>query len=358
MNDVIIKKHDFEQVKNEIKEFSEQTTPDLDLIKVDDSKNIGEIIGDIFLGRGFGLDHNVTGEELNELTSQIQKNFHCINSTQIKLIQEFGKVYNALDALDRDYIQAILVSINATKKTSESIQETQTQIKKMVENQKKTIEKLNQFKHRLDGYAHLEDIDNIWEKYFQCYDELKNLSNSIENVIKINETNTKKIGILEHNLRTTENKVGAVSKILYEKSKELERINMFTAGLENISHLTKVDEMWKSISEIKDFIYSSNSILEDVQKNTYENKEVIDEICKEVKEHTSQIIDSKNTQNELTGIVQNNKIEFEKNIENVVETTNSSIESIIKKIKYVYLVAFGSAVIAVIELILLIIKVI
>lgn len=377
MDDVIIKKHDFEQAKNEIKEFSEQTTTDLDLRKVDDSKSIGQVIGDFIRGRGFGLDHNVTGEELNEITSQIQKHLQCINTTQIKLIQEFGSVYNALDALDKDYIQAILVSINATKKTSESIQEAQTQIKKMVENQKKTIEKLNEFKHRLDGYAHLGDIDNIWDAYQQCYDEMEILSNSIENVIRNNNSNTEKIKILEENLKAIEKKVEAVFKILDEKGKKLESINMFTAQLEKISHLTEVDEMWKSISEIKDFISSSNDILDDLQKNTYENNETIDklvdykkylssvehlkdvdDIWKEVKEHTSQFIDSENFQKELTDIIQNNRIKVEKKIENVVETTNSSIESLTKKIKYAFLVAGGSAILAVIELFLLVIKVI
>ena len=55
---------------------------------------------------------------------------------KIKLIKEFGQVYSALEALDKDYIQAILISIKATEETSEGIQKTQEQIKKIVENQR------------------------------------------------------------------------------------------------------------------------------------------------------------------------------------------------------------------------------
>ena len=142
MGELVIKHHDFENAKKEIKRFSEQTTTDLDLKRVNDSKGVGEFFGDFFLCQGIGLNHKVTGEELNELTSQIQSHLHSINSTQIKLIKEFSQVYSALEALDKDYIQAILVSIKATEETSQSIQKTQGQIKKMVENQIKTLEEL------------------------------------------------------------------------------------------------------------------------------------------------------------------------------------------------------------------------
>ena len=134
MGELVIQYHDFENAKKEIKKFSEQTTTDLDLKRVDDSKGVGEFLGDWFFGRGIGKDHLVKGEELNDLTSQIQTHLHSINNTQIKLIKEFGQVYSALEALDKDYIQAILVSVKATEETSEGIQKTQEQIKKIVDN--------------------------------------------------------------------------------------------------------------------------------------------------------------------------------------------------------------------------------
>lgn len=166
MGELVIQYHDFENAKKEIKKFSEQTTTDLDLKRVHDSKGMGEFLGDWFFGRGIGKDHLVKGEELNDLTSQIQTHLHSINNTQIKLIKEFGHVYSALEALDKDYIQAILVSIMATEETSEGIQKTQEQIKKIVENQRKTLEELKKFKQKLDGYAHLGDIDKIWSDCF------------------------------------------------------------------------------------------------------------------------------------------------------------------------------------------------
>ena len=130
MEELVIKNHDFEDAKLAIKEFSEQTTTDLDLKRVDDKKGFGEWLGDAIFGGGLGTNHKVTGEELNELTVQIQSHLRSVNSTQIKLIKQFGQVYSALEALDKDYIQAILISIKATEETSKRIEATQEQIKK------------------------------------------------------------------------------------------------------------------------------------------------------------------------------------------------------------------------------------
>lgn len=162
MDELIIQRHNFEDAKNELKEFSEQATTDVNIKSVEEHKSAGEFLGDWFLGRGIGLNHKVTGEELNDLTLQIQKYLCSVNDTQIKLIKEFGQVYTALEALDKDYIQAILISVKATEETSKGVQNTQGQIKKVVENQKRTLEELKKFKNRIDGYTHIGDVDKIW----------------------------------------------------------------------------------------------------------------------------------------------------------------------------------------------------
>lgn len=169
MSELEIKTHDFEVAKKGLKEFSEQTTTDLDLKKVDTSKDVGEWFGEWLKGGGIGTDHKVTGAELNELTSQVQKHLIDINTMHRRFIQEFGQVYSALEALDKDYIQAILISIKATEETSKRIEATQEQIKKIVDDQKKTLEVLKKFKQKLDNYAHLGDIDQMWNDCQKWY---------------------------------------------------------------------------------------------------------------------------------------------------------------------------------------------
>lgn len=248
MGELVIKHHDFENAKKEIKRFSEQTTTDLDLKRVNDSKGVGEFFGDFFLCQGIGLNHKVTGEELNELTSQIQSHLHSINSTQIKLIKEFSQVYSALEALDKDYIQAILVSIKATEETSQSIQETQGQIKKMVENQIKTLEELKMFKQKLDGYAHVGDIDKIWSDCQKWYGEISELYKAIDNATESSRESAKKTDAVKTAMTVTEKKIDDLSKQVNWQIERMGSIITFTSALEEITHLQDIDEMWESLS--------------------------------------------------------------------------------------------------------------
>ena len=445
MGELVIQYHDFENAKKEIKKFSEQTTTDLELKKVDDSKGVGEFLGDWIFGRGIGLDHKVTGEELNELTAQIQIHLHSINNTQIKLIREFGQVYSALEALDKDYIQAILVSIKATEETSEGIKETQGQIKKIVENQRKTLEELKKFKQKLDGYAHLGDIDKIWSECQKWKKEIESFSKVIDGATENSKKSLEKVDAVKAALTVTEKKIEGLSQQTSSLIERLESILAFTMEMEQIAHLKDIDEMWEALSAAHDSISGiSHEVVaikkvasknqEDIQKliefieklsglnhlmevdeiwkqteehqlrikqveqegeshtdklneleqavgkmhesissnvhdishlKEYKDKlsgishlDDVDNIWKDVEVHTSKIVECEKRGEELAATIQKNKEEVNMNIADAVQTANVAIEALTKKVKYAYWIAGGSAGIAIIELILLLMKVI
>ena len=278
MGELVIQYHDFENAKKEIKKFSEQTTTDLDLKRVDDSKGVGEFLGDWFFGRGIGKDHLVKGEELNDLTSQIQTHLHSINNTQIKLIKEFGQVYSALEALDKDYIQAILISIKATEETSEGIQKTQEQIKKIVENQRKTLEELKKFKQKLDGYAHLGDIDKIWGDCQKWHQDMASLTKAISVATEHGKDVDKKIEALKSALSATEKKTGDLSAQFSQMIERLESVTVFTSALEKITHLRDVDEMWESLATAHSTLKNISGTIEVIQKGAAKHQEEINKI--------------------------------------------------------------------------------
>lgn len=278
MGELVIQYHDFENAKREIKKFSEQTTTDLDLRRVDDSKGVGEFLGDWFFGRGIGKDHLVKGEELNDLTSQIQTHLHSINNTQIKLIKEFGQVYSALEALDKDYIQAILISIKATEETSEGIQKTQEQIKKIVENQRKTLEELKKFKQKLDGYTHLGDIDKIWGDCQKWHRDMASLTKEISAATEHGKDNDKKIEALKSALSTAEKKTGDLSVQISQMIERLESVTSFTSALEKITHLQDVDEMWESLITAHEALKNIGSDIEALKKGAAKHQEEINKL--------------------------------------------------------------------------------
>ena len=67
MNELVIQTHDFEEAKLAIKKFSEETNTELGFQYVDDKKGLGEWLADAIFGGGIGLNHKVTGEELNDV---------------------------------------------------------------------------------------------------------------------------------------------------------------------------------------------------------------------------------------------------------------------------------------------------
>ena len=68
--------------------------------------------------------------------------------------------------------------------------------------------------------------------------------------------------------------------------------------------------------------------------------------------------ESEKRDKELAETIQSNKDEVNRKIEEVVQTGNAAVDSLTKKVKYAYWIAGGSAGIAIIELILLLMKVI
>ena len=150
--EINISKHDFDEAKEHLKEFAEQSRDDLYFDKVRTHEEFF----------GFGLDfveHGVTGKEFNTLVEQTQNYISKFYDNQQKLIEEFGQVYKALEALDKDYIQAILSSIVANEHTNKKIQQEQARIDKTIEKQASTLQVLKQFKEKFNENNHKETIE-------------------------------------------------------------------------------------------------------------------------------------------------------------------------------------------------------
>ena len=162
MEQLEIQSHNFQEKILKNKSNSDQKLHKLELKKVDEEKGTMQQIEDFIFGRGFCAEHVVTGKEFNTLIEQLQPYLHDFNGTQIDLYKELGEVYSLLEGLDKDYIQAIIVSIKATEETSKKIRNTQEQIERIVKYQKQTIENLKEFKQKIDSYSHLKDVDSMW----------------------------------------------------------------------------------------------------------------------------------------------------------------------------------------------------
>lgn len=420
MSNLVIKTHNFEIAKKGLKEFSQKKAEELKLNTVRTDGG--------FLGLG---DHKVTGSELNNRLSTIQNLLIELNSTNNRTIKEFGQVYSALEALDKDYIQAILISIKATEKTSKRIEATQDQIKRIVDDQKKTLEILKKFKHKLDSYAHLGDIDKIWNDCQNWYNNITTLSNLIDKATSNSDANTQKVAGLKETLKITEEKIAGLDKSLNQQIAQIESVYAFSCELEKIVHLHDIDEMWESLSNahislmnifndlnstrgaitkqqsdidimfkfmdtlsvykhLKDIdgIWSRTeshserldslaqqsdntlSLVHTNQNHIGELSKYKEELCgikylKEVDKlwnsnevHSNQLSELEKQSEETNNFIQNNKKLIDMALADVVEKNDIAVQALTKKIKYAYLLAGGSLGLALIELVVIFLKVI
>ncbi|MSR94379.1 hypothetical protein FYJ34_08960 [Clostridiaceae bacterium 68-1-5] len=182
MEELVIKRSDFEKAKRELKEFSQNEPGEWSLPAV-------EVTGGIL---GWG-DHKVTGAELNERVEEVQKHLQYLNRTSIKTVKEFENIYKALDELDKSYINVLLGEMEQIRKVSNGVKTNQEYIKKIVEDQKKTLEVLKIFKQKLDTYAHLEDIDKLWNDCQTWKEEIPELSDLVRHVMLTSNSNSGQI---------------------------------------------------------------------------------------------------------------------------------------------------------------------
>ena len=160
--ELVIKTHNFEDAKRRLKEVSEK--------KIEGFKI--NIVGtkDKFLF--LEGEHKVTGDEFNSRIRAINQHLTNLHTKTYENNKEFGEVYNALEALDKDYIAVILTSINAIEEVSKHMREEIDTIKEV---QKKTLENFQKFKQELKM-----DIDEISNESQMRHKEVSSLSKELK----------------------------------------------------------------------------------------------------------------------------------------------------------------------------------
>lgn len=358
MGELVIKTHEFETAKNRLRDFSQNLPKDLDIDHVATDGG--------FLGLG---DHKVTGYELNRRLSTIQEHLISLNDTNSRTIKEFGQVYKALEALDKDYIQAILVSIKATEKTSERLEKDNERINTLQGNQTKTLGILLDFKKKIDAYKHLGDIDTIWADCQKWHEEIPALLNSLSGTILTVEANKETIGGVKESLGATNDRVEQISNSLNEQIERVKALAVFVEGMEAMTHLREIDAMFdsltsahKSLNEFRNELETVKGITDkhqqDIEKalafvetaSRYEHLKDIDTLWISHETHSAEIKELQKQNEDTRNLIQQNKDLADQFLADERSRTDTALQNLNKKIQYAYWVAGGSMALALIEL--------
>ncbi|MDO5615411.1 MAG: hypothetical protein Q4G16_04415 [Cruoricaptor ignavus] len=302
MDNLEIKKQDFSKAILELKDFAKRIPTKPDLKRFEEG---------IFWGL---VDKNVTGKEMNEFTSSIQKFFIKSNKTSTDIIKEFSKIYEAFNVLDEQYIKYFIVSIEKAEKAGNDALEAQqdikrtisvlrTTIEKLSEHKKYSSEKLRDFNAQIEGFQneistkleqlhrierindglknsqHIGDIDNLWEDVQRNKSILESLESvtqiagqKIDLLVNFKDNLKKQTHLLEIDQlwEDTEKHGNNITKLIHTADRldsELKVLNLYKKHLESYAHLNDVDEIWKDVQENKSKIHDLDSILQDSNQN-------------------------------------------------------------------------------------------
>ena len=175
----------------------------------------------------------------------------------------------------------------------------------------------------MEGYTHLQDVDNMWDDLDICKkniekikEDIQTQQNELDNLATISETHTESISGLSKKLIDAE-------RYAEDSRNQIAKLEDFKEEVSALNHLMEVDEIWKQTVD-----------------------------------HTSKLIECEKRDAEITDVINKNKEEVNANIAEAVQAANIAIETLTKKVKYAYWIAGGSAGLAIVELILLLVKVI
>lgn len=203
--EINISKHDFDEAKEHLKEFAEQSQDELyfDTVRTHED----------FFGFEFA-EHGVTGKEFNTLVEQTQNYISKFYDNQQTLIEEFGQVYKALEALDKDYIQAILSSVAAIDHTNKKILKEQARIDKTIEKQTSTLLALKQFKEKLTENNHKESIEEHENRLSNLDDRIVSLEDTVSALPLEPVSHTSEIRELRKELKESKQQIQFISNRL------------------------------------------------------------------------------------------------------------------------------------------------
>lgn len=329
-------------------------------------------------------------EFFSELSEKLESTANLLDS-QIPVIKELASFAEQLKNIEHlDDADSMWEDISQTKGNLVTVENSLQSIEADILQMGKHLEEIDSFVAVMEGYNHLQDIDNMWDDIDICKKNIEKTNGIIQaqqmvldNLAATSENHTESIATLSKNLVDAE-KYAADSRNLIIK------LEVFREEVSALNHLMEVDEIWKQTEEhqirikrveqeskvhtdeLNDLEQNDSKMRESITLNTHEisllktykdelsgisHLDDVDGMWNNIEDHMSKLIECEKRDSELTDTIQKNKEEVNENIAEAAQATNVAIEILAKKVRYAYWIAGGSAGLAIVELILLLMKV-
>ena len=265
----IIAPHTFEVAKDKIHSLS-KSVPNVSLQEFPTE-------GSIF------SRHKVRGDEVNTLlVSPLQSTLIDINKTIRSLFDIADEVYKALESLDKEYIQGIVVAVKSAETASDQAKvassqaldaskkaiQAQADIKETIEALRVTVNRLKEFKEQ--ATAELSSISTLKTEMTSANNRITALDNKISNVADAakevksirpyfsNLTHIKDVDRMWSDLKSARENVqkltstltpfiSRVNQITTRIDGDIAALKQYRALLESYKHLGDVDVIWSDV---------------------------------------------------------------------------------------------------------------
>ena len=318
----------FEKAKREIEEFSKQLPKNYSLPSVDTDKEVGEFLGDIIFGRGLGFDHQVTGEELNKIVSKIGSILCDINDVEIKLVKEFGTLYEALDALDTDYIEGIVSALEENKIVSNALSVTQNNLEQTVQQQAEAFRKIVLFKNEVELFKQdmevfrnkaKERIGILKKEYDKQSLEISQIISNFQSVESFMQGIDGQLRDVDSRLKSVEDTIQSMDDRISDYSSDMSDIKNNIVELENT-----ISEKEQSIESIKRMINNVQDRIDNDTKDFLSVQDKVDGFVEIIHTYKNDINGLKNQTDDLS--TQTNDLNIK--ISDLTIQTNESVTRI------------------------------
>lgn len=341
---LVIQEHDFQEAKNSLIKYANEKTKTVEISRVPND------------GWFFHLgDHFVKGHELNGIIREVQGILKDFNKLCIGLVDEFGVVYKTFEALDRDYISAIVTSVKALEKVSENEQKDRKEIRKLVHHHENVVDVLIKFKENIEKLSKLATVNDEWEAKSKLIDECNEYIDKLRNLKHILE-----IDALWANTQSVSNDVRNLKQNI---SSRFEKIEEKQREFRTEFYQVKKDQNDKLEAAKKELSGNIESAIEKQEASIQNFKEDqsrrIDELSAE---QTSKLEDMSNRQIsalEQIATEQTKKMNvIHESLEEEKSALNDKVAVLKQKIVYLYIVAGGATALTLVQLILNILDII
>ena len=322
MANEIVKPHKFEVAKNNIHSLS-KTVPNVSLQKFPTE-------GSIFSWN----EHNITGNEANSLlVSPLQSTLIAQNSTIRSLFNIADEVYNALESLDKEYIQGIIAAVKSAEiasdqaKTASNKANTassqaleasrkaldastkattaQADIKRTIEALQTTVRILKEFKEKvtkdLSSIASLNTrITSVNGKIQSIENKINDIAGSAKDIKDIRPyfsslTHIKDVDQIWTDLKNSREVVKGLidtltpfmSRVNQATSRidaDIDALKQYRTLLETYQHLGDVDAIWSDVEGHKTILSGLHDKLNTFIKETHSEQEKIEKLIRQMED--------------------------------------------------------------------------